>query len=398
MLKSADIKFLVVHCSDCHDSKDQSASDIHAMHLGFGWHGIGYHRVIRRDGKVESGRPDFWIGAHVRGFNDASLGVCLVGRKRFSNAQLCSLERVLRTWKLQHPDARICGHCAFDYTDKTCPNFDVPAWCAERGIEASTNGSDSQTKSVSSPAINLYSGPGQQHALHTQCLFGEQLEISREQDGWTQVTLATDNYQGWVECSQLVDMPTTTHRVLAQRTFILESPTIKSPIVQYLSLGSHLVVVEQQGEYSKIALPTVALVDHFGYVPTAQIVPLHHRVDDWVSISESLLGVPYRWGGRDSMGLDCSALLQLSLQTAGVNAPRDSVEQVSAVGHAIEEQELERGDLVFWQGHVGIMQNSQQMIHANAYHMQVASEPLHSAIARIGKSEGPVLGFRRVHC
>ena len=132
MLEAERIKYLVVHCSDTPDEEDLCARDIHAMHLGFGWHGVGYHRVIRRSGEVEQGRPDYWIGAHVYGFNEVSLGVCLLGRQRFTPAQMESLERVLREWKEHYPNAAICGHCDFDYTDKTCPNFNVSAWVADR--------------------------------------------------------------------------------------------------------------------------------------------------------------------------------------------------------------------------------------------------------------------------
>jgi len=134
MLDPQKIAYLVVHCSDTPDDDQLTARDIHDMHLGFGWDGIGYHRVIRRDGQVEYGRPDYWIGAHVKGFNDVSLGVCLIGRHAFTAAQMQALETVLKTWKSAYPEAQICGHCDFDYTEKTCPNFDVSGWCRDRGL------------------------------------------------------------------------------------------------------------------------------------------------------------------------------------------------------------------------------------------------------------------------
>jgi N-acetylmuramoyl-L-alanine amidase len=134
MLDAQHITYLVVHCSDTPDSSALTGRDIHEMHLGFGWDGVGYHRVIGRDGTIEPGRPDYWIGAHVRGFNDVSLGVCLIGRRSFTNAQMQALETVLRSWKAAYPKAQIVGHRDFDYTEKTCPNFDVAVWCTERGI------------------------------------------------------------------------------------------------------------------------------------------------------------------------------------------------------------------------------------------------------------------------
>ncbi len=134
MLKADNIRYLVVHCADTSDEQQLDARDIHRMHLGFGWHGVGYHRIICRDGSVQNGRPDFWIGAHVKGFNEVSLGVCLIGRNNFTSAQFDSLENLLREWKNDYPAAVICGHCDFDYTDKTCPNFDVAKWCQKRGL------------------------------------------------------------------------------------------------------------------------------------------------------------------------------------------------------------------------------------------------------------------------
>ncbi len=137
MLEAENIEHLVVHCSDSPDDQDMSLRDIHAMHQGFGWHGVGYHRVIRRDGSLEYGRPDCWIGAHVYGHNEISLGVCLIGRQNFTEQQFATLERVLRDWLVTYPAATICGHRDFAYTEKTCPNFDVAEWCQKRQLPLS---------------------------------------------------------------------------------------------------------------------------------------------------------------------------------------------------------------------------------------------------------------------
>ena len=131
MLKQQDIKFLIVHCSDTGDNNDIDASVIHEMHLDFGWDGIGYHKVIRRSGEIENGRPEFWVGAHVKGLNQSSLGVCLVGSKKFTKRQFCSLKKVLQIWKKKYPKAEILGHKDSTDTSKTCPNFDVKLWCKE---------------------------------------------------------------------------------------------------------------------------------------------------------------------------------------------------------------------------------------------------------------------------
>lgn len=134
MLISSNIKLLVIHCSDTDDDKHLNALDIHKMHISFGWDGIGYHKIICRSGKVENGRPEYWIGAHVKGKNDISLGVCLIGRNNFTSKQFTALEEVLRSWKLLFPKAEIVGHCDTGDTIKTCPNFNVQIWCKDKNL------------------------------------------------------------------------------------------------------------------------------------------------------------------------------------------------------------------------------------------------------------------------
>ena len=128
MLIDKKINLLVVHCSDTENSQNYSAIDIHKMHLDFGWDGVGYHKIINRSGKIENGRPEYWIGAHVKGKNHHSLGVCLIGRDHFTKRQFLSLERVLKKWKTIYPNAKVVGHRDTGNTKKTCPNFDVISW------------------------------------------------------------------------------------------------------------------------------------------------------------------------------------------------------------------------------------------------------------------------------
>ena len=134
MLKPENINFLIVHCSDTPDNKDIGVTEIHKMHLSFGWQGIGYHKIIRRCGTIENGRPECWVGAHTLGKNKESLGICLIGQKEFSIQQYKSLEKVLIKWKEIYKSAIILGHKDAIITKKTCPNFDVISWCKYRGI------------------------------------------------------------------------------------------------------------------------------------------------------------------------------------------------------------------------------------------------------------------------
>ena len=119
---------MIVHCSDTPDNENLSAIDIHKMHLSFGWDGIGYHKVILRNGDLQSGRPEYWEGAHTFGYNNKSLGVCLIGKKNFKKIQFITLGNLIDSWMIKYPNANIIGHKEVTSSDKTCPNFDVKNW------------------------------------------------------------------------------------------------------------------------------------------------------------------------------------------------------------------------------------------------------------------------------
>jgi len=142
----------------------------------------------------------------------------------------------------------------------------------------------------------------------------------------------------------------------------------------------------------RVHMPQVA----YGFIPSSHLVQLDHSQRDWVSAAETFLGVPYLWGGRTHSGLDCSALVQLAAQSAQLKLPRNTSQQ-QLEGAAVQHTEqLQRGDLVFWKGHVGVMQAATQLLHANAHHMQVVSEPLRQAVERIAKTEGAVSAMQRL--
>ena len=126
ILKHEMIEYIIVHCSDT--TNNFTVEEIHEMHLNFGWDGIGYHKIIDKKGKIHNGRPEYWIGAHVKGLNARSLSVCLIGKKNFLKAQFISLKKVITDWKKKCPNAKVIGHRDAVVTKKTCPNFDVTQW------------------------------------------------------------------------------------------------------------------------------------------------------------------------------------------------------------------------------------------------------------------------------
>ncbi|HHZ70648.1 MAG TPA: N-acetylmuramoyl-L-alanine amidase [Methylococcaceae bacterium] len=127
------IKEIILHCSDTPDGREHTAEDIHRWHKEKGWDGIGYHHVIRIDGKIESGRPEYWTGAHAGGHNSDSIGICLIGRGDFSEKQWASLKVLVREKMQEHKIARVIGHSEISY--KPCPNFDVQQWLEDNGLK-----------------------------------------------------------------------------------------------------------------------------------------------------------------------------------------------------------------------------------------------------------------------
>lgn len=231
----------------------------------------------------------------------------------------------------------------------------------------------------------LKSKPSENSSLETECLFGETVEISDENRDWVYCKLITDNYYGWIKKSNIGKFIKATHRVLNIRTFIYKVSDVKSDVLLYLPMGSNLVAKKINSDWAEIYFP-LDNITQVGYVPTKHIVEYQHKVFDWVSIAQNLEGTPYKWGGRDTIGIDCSALLQLSYQTYGKNIPRNTSEQVNLKKPNVTMiDELKRGCVIFWKGHVGIMVDRFNCIHANAYHMKTLTEPLIDIINRMDK-------------
>ena len=233
-------------------------------------------------------------------------------------------------------------------------------------------------------SVNMYSEPIETSPLETECLFGETVEILDKSMDWVYCKLNTDSYHGWVKKEGLGKTKKPTHRVIANRAFVYADKNPKSHCLLYLPLGAQLVINNIQSEWAEICLYNNKT--QVGYVPSTHMVNLNHRVKDWVSIAELFVGTPYKWGGRDTIGVDCSALLQLSYQTYGEDIPRNTSQQVKLKKKHIQDiEDLKRGCVIFWKGHVGIMIDKFNCVHANAFHMQTKIEPLSQIIKRIGK-------------
>jgi hypothetical protein len=237
---------------------------------------------------------------------------------------------------------------------------------------------------VVAPLAPLRREPAPDAPLDTEALMGEEVMVFEAEEGWVWAQLQRDGYVGYLPEEALRKGPAgATHRISALRSFVYPGPSIKLPPLAMLSLGAALAVKRLHGEFA---------VTPAGHVYAGHLIPLSRQVGDFVTEAERFIGTPYLWGGKSSLGLDCSALVVLSLGAAGRKALRDSDMQQQWLGQPVDFDQtlagLRRGDLVFWKGHVGIMQSPTQLLHANGHFMEVTSEPLRIANDRINEKTG----------
>jgi len=235
--------------------------------------------------------------------------------------------------------------------------------------------------------------PASDAGLLTQALKGERVTIyDRNGEGWAWGQLEADGYVGWLPDAALArPVATPTHKVTAIRTFAFPGPSIKLPPVETLVLGSTLAVMRDDGLF--------AVTSEGWFLPKQHVAPLAMHEADLVAVAERFVGTPYLWGGKSSLGIDCSGLVQVALGAAGHACPRDSDMQQAALGRLLDSdgtQELRRGDLIFWKGHVAIVRDPTTIVHANAFHMATAIENTRDAIARIKAAGTKVSAIKRL--
>ena len=246
---------------------------------------------------------------------------------------------------------------------------------------------------ISDGLAPLRRAPSPDAELLTQALKGERAMIyERDGEGWAWGQLNNDGYVGWLPDRALAK-PTgaPTHTVTALRSFAFPGPSIKLPPVETLTMGAALTVVRKEGPF--------AVTREGWHLPQQHLGPIDRHIGDFVSIAEQFVGTPYLWGGKSSLGIDCSGLLQVSLAATGIACPRDSDMQQKALGRALNPQEtkkLRRGDLIFWKGHIAIVRDAGTIVHANAHHMATVIEPTNEAIERIKASSSDITAIKRL--
>jgi hypothetical protein len=249
---------------------------------------------------------------------------------------------------------------------------------------------EGEQRQVAQAVLPLRKEPRFDALLESEALLGEIVTVYDESEGWGWVQLARDNHVGYMPSdglSRIIVEPT--HRIAALRTYVFPAPDVKSPPLALLSLNAGIASKRSEGKF---------LVVDGAYVYAAHTRTREEHASDPVAIARRFLGAPYLWGGRTSVGLDCSGLVQLACEAANLPCPRDADMQSEELGLPLDlsSEKLSRGDLVFWDGHVGMMTSADRLLHANAFHMAVVEEQFAEAKDRISATGLEIIGARRL--
>ena len=246
---------------------------------------------------------------------------------------------------------------------------------------------------ISDSIAPLRGAPSSDAMLSTQALMGERVTIyDRNGEGFAWGQLNSDGYVGWLPDRALAKPAAApTHKITALRTFAFPGPSIKLPPVDTLVMGAAVTVIRDDGVF--------AVTRGGWYLPRRHVGPIDRHADDFVAVAEQFAGTPYLWGGKSSLGIDCSGLVQIALNAAGIGCPRDSDMQQDGLGRALdaaEAKKLRRGDLIFWNGHVAIARDADTIVHANAHHMATTIENTREAIAHIRAAGSDITAIKRL--
>lgn len=266
---------------------------------------------------------------------------------------------------------------------------------------------------VRDPVAPVRREPSPEAPLDTEALRGERVTVYDDNgEGWCWGQLGADGYVGYLPSNALCPPGADpTHRVAALRTLVFPVRNIKAPPIEGLPLGARLTaeaaaaatpVATSGAAVAGAQAPDEALtrLDSGFFVPTRHLAAIGSTEDDFVAVAERFLGTPYLWGGKTSLGIDCSGLVQTALTACGVTCPRDSDMQERALGTPLATDSptaYRRGDLIFWTGHVAIVRDDDTIVHANGHHMAVSIERTRDALRRIAAAGSELISVKRLN-
>lgn len=263
------------------------------------------------------------------------------------------------------------------------PATDRVAHTSLRGLLDRPAYTDGTMLRVIAPLVDLLDKPNGKR--DRQLWLGDDLRVIDRDHGHVFAQTGKDGYCGWLSEAAVGEAAPPTHHITAPATHLYPSPSVQSPEIASLPMGARVTVSAQTEAWAQTPL---------GCIPAPHLAPLGQWATDPAAVAESLLGSPYLWGGNSRAGIDCSGLVQLAHLACGLKCPADSDLQ-QTLGTAIPDDTHQRGDLIFWRGHVALVTDPQTLIHANGHTMSVVHEPIAVCIARIEAQTGGTVTHRR---
>ena len=240
------------------------------------------------------------------------------------------------------------------------------------------------------PVTEIHAEPHATAMPVSALMHGEEFAVLDVAGDWAWGYCLHDNYLGYLRFAELGADFDATHIVSAPATLVVAAPSTKAPVVARYPMGAQLACGEPSACGTYLACEN-------GFVPAAHVSEIGDVAASPADLAERLVGTPYSWGGRSGDAIDCSGLVQLVFGLKGILAPRDADMQQAEFGEDLpEDAALVRGDLVFFPGHVGIMADAEQIIHANGTAMAVSVESLADAAARFAEHDQPIVARKRV--
>ena len=247
-----------------------------------------------------------------------------------------------------------------------------------RGQIEHTNFVEGQNYQVNVPFVDLLGAPGGER--NRQLIYGSKVKYFGETDGWAFIQNTYDDYVGYVPQETISLDTNKTHIVSAPLSHVFSEPNIKAKNIATLPLTAKVSGKKVENGFLETEL---------GWIPIRHLQLKTKFATNPVEVAKLFLNSPYLWGGNTSLGIDCSGLIQVSMSLCGLRCPGDSDQQLAKLGQNIDiDTTQEKGDILFWKGHVALALNARQVLHANAYHMSTVIEELSEAVIRIKNQEG----------